>query len=93
MLDHVQKLLAAPELVARTWAAAKREGEDEIVEREITVLLADFPTIWNELFPAEQIALGDGVTVAGRIDLVKRIDAGEVTIVDLKSTERAPAEA
>ena len=37
--------------------------------------------------------LGDGVTVAGRIDLVKRIDAGGVTIVDLKSTERAPAEA
>ena len=30
VLDHVQKLLAAPQLVARTWAAAKREGEDEI---------------------------------------------------------------
>jgi hypothetical protein len=30
VLDHIQKLLAAPELVARTWAAAKREGEDEI---------------------------------------------------------------
>ena len=39
-----------------------------------------------------EIALGDGVTVAGRIDLVKRIDSGEVTIVDLKSTERAQAE-
>jgi hypothetical protein len=25
VLDHVQKLLAAPELVARTWATAKRE--------------------------------------------------------------------
>jgi site-specific DNA recombinase len=50
VLDHVQKLLAAPELVARTWAAAKREGEDEITEREVTVLLA----AWNELFPAEQ---------------------------------------
>jgi hypothetical protein len=34
VLDHVQKLLAAPELVARTWAAAKRETEDEITERE-----------------------------------------------------------
>jgi DNA helicase-2/ATP-dependent DNA helicase PcrA len=39
-----------------------------------------------------EIALGDGVTVAGRIDLVKRIDTGEVTIVDLKSNERAQAE-
>jgi hypothetical protein len=54
VLDHVQKLLAAPELVARTWAAAKRDGEDEITEREVTVLLADFATVWNELFPAEQ---------------------------------------
>ena len=36
VLDHVQKLLAAPELVARTWAAAKRE-EDAITEREVTV--------------------------------------------------------
>ena len=54
VLDHVQKLLAAPELVARTWAAAKRDGEDEITEREVTVLLADFASVWNELFPAEQ---------------------------------------
>jgi hypothetical protein len=54
VLDHVQKLLAAPELVARTWATAKREGGNEITEREVTVLLADFATVWNELFPAEQ---------------------------------------
>jgi site-specific DNA recombinase len=54
VLDHVRTLLAAPELVARTWAAAKRNGEDEITEREVTVLLAGFTTVWNELFPAEQ---------------------------------------
>ena len=54
VLDHVRRLLLAPELVARTWAAAKRDGEDEIAEREVTVLLADFATVWNELFPAEQ---------------------------------------
>jgi hypothetical protein len=49
-----EKLLSAPELVARTWAAAKRESQDEITEREVTVLLADFATVWSELFPAEQ---------------------------------------
>ena len=54
VLDHVQKLLAAPELVARTWTAAKRESEGEITEREVTCLLTDFATVWNELFPAEQ---------------------------------------
>jgi hypothetical protein len=54
VLDHVQKLLAAPELVARAWAAAKRDGDEDITEREVTVLLGDFATVWTELFPAEQ---------------------------------------
>jgi hypothetical protein len=30
VLDHVRKLLAAPELVARTWATAKRESDEEL---------------------------------------------------------------
>ncbi len=42
---------------------------------------------------AIEIALGDGVSVVGRIDLVRRLDTGEVTIVDLKSNDRAQAEA
>lgn len=36
VLDHIRKLLAAPELVARTWATTKRNGEDEITEHEVT---------------------------------------------------------
>jgi DNA helicase-2/ATP-dependent DNA helicase PcrA len=40
-----------------------------------------------------ELSLGDGVSIAGRVDLVKRIDTGEVTIVDLKSNDRAQAEA
>ena len=39
-----------------------------------------------------EINLGNGVVVTGRIDLVRRIDTGETTIVDLKSSERAQAE-
>ncbi len=42
---------------------------------------------------AIEIVLGDGVSVAGRIDLVRRLDTGEVTIVDLKSSDRAQTEA
>ena len=57
VVDQVQKLLAAPELVARTWATAKREGDDQITEREVTVLLAGFATVWKELFPVEQARL------------------------------------
>jgi len=41
---------------------------------------------------AIEIPLGDGVSVAGRIDLVRRVDTGEVTIVDLKSNDRAQAD-
>ena len=67
-----QKLLAAPELVARTWATAKREGDDRIAEREVTILLADFATVWNELFPAEQARI---VQL-----LVDRVDVQEDTI-------------
>jgi DNA invertase Pin-like site-specific DNA recombinase len=76
VLDHAQKLLAAPELVARTWATAKREGQDEITEREVTVLLADFATVWSELFPAEQARIVQ--LLVERVDVQE--DALEVRI-------------
>jgi hypothetical protein len=75
VLDHVQKLLAAPELVARTWAAAKRE-DDAITEREVTVMLADFATVWSELFPAEQARIVQ--LLVERVDVQE--DALEVRI-------------
>jgi len=40
-----------------------------------------------------EIHLGDGISVTGRIDLVRRLDNNETTIIDLKSTNRAQAEA
>jgi len=39
-----------------------------------------------------EINLDDGITVNGRVDLVRRIDTGETTIVDLKSNDRAQPE-
>ncbi|MGH6895154.1 MAG: recombinase family protein [Geminicoccaceae bacterium] len=75
VLDHIQKLLAAPDLVARTWAAAKRE-DDAITEREVTVLLAEFAAVWNELFPAEQTRIVQ--LLVERIDVQE--DALEVRI-------------
>lgn len=39
-----------------------------------------------------EITLEGGITVNGRIDLVRRLDTGETTIVDLKSSERAQTE-
>jgi DNA helicase II / ATP-dependent DNA helicase PcrA len=39
-----------------------------------------------------QVHVAPGVTVDGRIDLIRRLDTGEVAIVDFKSSERAQAE-
>jgi DNA helicase-2/ATP-dependent DNA helicase PcrA len=39
-----------------------------------------------------QVHVAPGITVDGRIDLIRRLDTGEVAIVDFKSTERAQAE-
>ena len=41
---------------------------------------------------AIELTLGNGVSVGGRIDLVRRRDSDEIAIVDLKSNERAQAE-
>jgi hypothetical protein len=51
----------------RSCAAAKRE--DDVTEREVTVLLGDFATVWSELFPAEHARI---VQL-----LVKRVDVKE----------------
>jgi hypothetical protein len=44
VLDHVQKLLAAPELVARTWATASRDDE---ITPQLTQLMQPFPVEWE----------------------------------------------
>jgi DNA helicase-2/ATP-dependent DNA helicase PcrA len=39
-----------------------------------------------------QVHISPGVTVAGRIDLIRRLDTDETSIVDFKSSERAQPE-
>lgn len=39
-----------------------------------------------------QVHISPGITVEGRIDLVRRLDTGEVSIVDFKSSEKAQTE-
>jgi DNA helicase II / ATP-dependent DNA helicase PcrA len=68
-----------------------RAAAEVTVERYIDKNIAEFPNLEMSEQPID-IALGDGISVAGRIDLVKRIDTGEVTIVDLKSSDRAQSE-
>lgn len=71
----------------------------EQLEAAATKILADYLTkhgpSLNKLEYSEkqiEINLGEGVSVTGRIDLVKRLDTNEISIVDLKSSERVQSE-
>jgi hypothetical protein len=53
VVDQVRALLQTPEIVVRTWRAARKEI-DGLTEAEVRDALAQFDALWNELFPAEQ---------------------------------------
>lgn len=74
---------------------ALRQQLELSAERVLRDYLTDNAAHFDKIEFSEkqiEISLGDGVTVNGRIDLVRRIDTGETTIVDLKSSDRAQAE-
>jgi site-specific DNA recombinase len=58
VLGQVRRLLASPELVARTITAVRGEdggAEDaRIEEREVLEALGALEPVWGELYPAEQ---------------------------------------
>ena len=74
---------------------ALRQQLEPSAERVIRDYLRDNRKLFDKIEFSEkqiEISLGDGVSVVGRIDLVRRIDTGETTIVDLKSSDRAQPE-
>ena len=74
---------------------ALRQQLEATAERVLRDYLRDNTTLFDKIEFSEkqiEISLGDGVSIVGRIDLVRRIDTDETTIVDLKSSERAQAE-
>lgn len=74
---------------------ALRQQLEVAAERVLRDYLHDNAALFDKIELSEkqiEISLGDGVSVVGRIDLVRRIDTGETTIVDLKSSDRAQAE-
>jgi len=84
---HLRTPYAYPALREKLQRAARKAIEGYIEKNAAEFRNLEFSE------KAIEISLGDGVSVAGRIDLVRRLDTGEVTIVDLKSNERAQAEA
>jgi DNA helicase-2/ATP-dependent DNA helicase PcrA len=87
VLRHMRAPYAYPALRESLEKSARK-----VIETYIRKNAKDFGNLeFTE--KAIEIPLGDGVSVAGRIDLVRKVDTGEVTIVDLKSNDRARAEA
>jgi hypothetical protein len=58
VLGQVRRLLASPELVARTISAVHRENgaaeETQLDEGEVIEALGALEPVWDELYPAEQ---------------------------------------
>jgi DNA helicase-2/ATP-dependent DNA helicase PcrA len=74
---------------------ALREKLEQSAEKSIAAYITDNAQLFDKIEFSEKtisINLGGGVAVTGRIDLVRRLDTNETTIVDLKSTDRAQAE-
>jgi hypothetical protein len=53
VIEQVRGLLRAPEIVVRTWRAA-RQSMDDIKEADVREALQRLDPLWDELFPAEQ---------------------------------------
>jgi len=91
---EVPRLVGSHLHVPYAYPALKRDLEAS-AERVLRDYLHDNRALFDKIEFSEkqvEISLGDGVTVNGRIDLVRRVDTGETTIVDLKSSDRAQAE-
>ncbi len=53
VVDQLRGLLRAPEIIVRTWRAA-RQSMDDVNEAEVREALNRLDPLWDELFPAEQ---------------------------------------
>jgi hypothetical protein len=71
VLGQVRRLLASPEMVARTITAARRENgaaeDTEFEEGDVIEALAALEPVWDELYPAEQARILR--LLIGRIDV------------------------
>lgn len=72
---------------------------EETLTRSAEAVLRDYIRKNQDLFPNLEfseknieVTLSNGVSVVGRIDLVRRLDTNETSIVDLKSSQRVQSE-
>jgi DNA invertase Pin-like site-specific DNA recombinase len=94
VVSQVRHLLCTPEIIARTWVAAKTELE--VPEREVVRTITDFAPLWDELFPAEQARIVR--LLVERIDLAPdgmqvrlRAEGLQTLVEELRSREAKAA--
>ena len=94
VIDQLRAILRAPEIIVRTWRAARRKV-DNITEAEVRGALEQLDPLWDELFAAEQARLvqllvervdvqEDGVEIRFRVD-------GLASLAEDFKSERAAA--
>jgi DNA helicase-2/ATP-dependent DNA helicase PcrA len=83
---HLNAPFAYPQLRATLRQAAIRAVHRYLDENR--------ETLPNTLYSEQQVQVhvAPGITVDGRIDLIRRLDTNETSIVDFKSSDRAQAE-
>ena len=88
--ELVQRHLRVP-FAYPTLRATMRGAAEKVVREYIRARQSEFDKLEFSEKDIE-VAIGDGITVKGRIDLVRRRDTDEIAIVDLKSSDRAQTE-
>jgi site-specific DNA recombinase len=71
VVGQVRRLLTTPEVIVRTWCAAKASVK-QLSEADVREALSELDPVWDELFPAEQARI---VQL-----LVERVDVAETGI-------------
>jgi site-specific DNA recombinase len=97
VVGQIRHLLTTPEVIVRTWRAA-REQNATITEAEVQEALITLDPLWGELFPAEQARivqlLVERVNVTPRgLDLALRAEGLVSLLHDLRASHVERTEA
>ncbi|HTV69119.1 MAG TPA: recombinase family protein [Rhizobiaceae bacterium] len=90
VIDQLRIILRSPEMIVKTWAAAKA-AEPVATEAQVREALIQFDALWDELFPAEQARivqlLVDRVDVdIGGIEIKLRAEGIGMATAELKQS-------
>jgi hypothetical protein len=93
VVDQLRAILRAPEIVVRTWRAARRKM-DYVTDGEVRDALEQLDPLWDELFPAEQARivqlLVERVDVQeGGANIRLRVDGLTSLVEDFKGSREA----